>query len=55
LLEEKVRQALVLSRGSFMVFLERPVSAGLLAVAVIIVVLAVTPAIRQGRETAFQE
>jgi putative tricarboxylic transport membrane protein len=55
LLEEKLRQALVLSRGSFLPFIERPVSAGLLVVAVIIVVLAVTPAIRRSREQAFQE
>ena len=55
LLEEKFRQALVLSRGSFAAFVERPVSAALLVVAVVIVVLAVTPAIRQGREQAFQE
>jgi putative tricarboxylic transport membrane protein len=55
LLEEKFRQALVLSRGSFAPFIERPVSAGLLVVAVIIVVLAVTPTIRHSREQAFQE
>jgi putative tricarboxylic transport membrane protein len=55
LLEEKFRQAMALSRGSFMTFLERPVSAGLLLVAVIILVIAVTPAIRRTREEAFQE
>ena len=31
LMEEKLRQALILSRGSFATFVERPVSAGLLA------------------------
>ena len=55
LLEEKFRQALVLSRGSFMTFVERPVSAGLLLVALAIIVIAVTPAIRRKREEAFQE
>jgi putative tricarboxylic transport membrane protein len=55
LLEEKFRQALALSRGSFMTFLERPVSAGLLLVALIIIVVAVTPSIRKTREEAFQE
>src|SRR6185436_12150608 len=34
LLEEKLRQALVLSRGSFLPFVTRPVSCGLLVVAV---------------------
>jgi putative tricarboxylic transport membrane protein len=55
LLEEKFRQAMALSRGSFMTFVERPVSAGLLLVAIIILVVAVTPAIRRTREEAFQE
>jgi putative tricarboxylic transport membrane protein len=55
LLEEKFRQALVIARGSFMTFIERPVSAGLLLVALAIVVVAVTPAIRRKREEAFQE
>jgi putative tricarboxylic transport membrane protein len=55
LLEEKMRQALVISRGSFATFVERPVSAGLLIVAAVVLVLAVLPAIRKGREKAFQE
>jgi putative tricarboxylic transport membrane protein len=55
LLEEKLRQALVISRGSFMTFVERPVSAGLLVVAAFILIVAVLPAIRRGREQAFQE
>ncbi len=55
LLEEKLRQALVISRGDFMTFVERPVSAGLLVVAVVVLALAVLPAIRRGREKAFQE
>jgi putative tricarboxylic transport membrane protein len=55
LLEEKFRQALVLSRGSFVPFVERPVSAALLVAAAVILALAVTPAIRQSREEVFQE
>ncbi|BBK30457.1 putative tricarboxylic transport membrane protein [Stella humosa] len=55
LMEEKLRQALILSRGSFMTFVERPVSAGLLLVAVLVLVVATLPAIRQRREEAFQE
>jgi putative tricarboxylic transport membrane protein len=55
LLEEKLRQALVISRGSFSTFVERPVSAGLLVVALAIVVIAIVPAVRKGREQAFQD
>ncbi|MGE0719461.1 MAG: tripartite tricarboxylate transporter permease [Alphaproteobacteria bacterium] len=55
LMEEKLRQALVLSRGSFVTFVERPVSAGLLLIAAVVMVVAVTPAIRRRREEAFQE
>jgi putative tricarboxylic transport membrane protein len=38
-----------------MTFVERPVSAGLLAVALIVLVAAVLPAVRQGREEVFKE
>jgi len=55
LLEEKLRQALVISRGDLMVFVERPVSAVLLGLAAIVLVIAVTPAVRARRERAFQE
>ncbi len=55
LLEEKLRQALVLSRGSLMTFVERPVSAGLLLLTAVIIIAALLPAVRRGREDAFQE
>jgi putative tricarboxylic transport membrane protein len=55
LMEEKLRQALVLSRGSFMTFVERPVAAGLLLFALAVLVIALLPAIRKGREEAFQD
>jgi putative tricarboxylic transport membrane protein len=55
LMEEKLRQALILSRGSFMTFVDRPVSAGLLAVAAIMLALALLPKIRKGREEVFTE
>jgi putative tricarboxylic transport membrane protein len=54
-MEEKLRQALALSEGSFMTFLERPLSAILLLLALAIMVVAVLPAVRKGREEAFQE
>ena len=55
LMEEKLRQALALSEGSFMTFIERPVSAVLLLLALVVIVIAVLPAVRKGREEAFQE
>ncbi len=55
LMEEKLRQALALSEGSFMTFVERPVSAVLLVLALAVMVIAVLPAVRKGREEAFQE
>ena len=55
LLERHLRRALDLSRGDPMVFLERPVSAVFLALAVGAILIAVLPAIRQRREVVFAE
>jgi putative tricarboxylic transport membrane protein len=55
LLEEKMRQALALSQGSLMTFVERPVSALLLALALIIITVAMLPAVVRKREQAFAE
>ena len=55
LMEENLRRSLVISRGDPMVFLERPISAVLLAATVAIVVLIVLPQFRRTREEAFQE
>ncbi len=55
LMEEKLRQALILSRGSFTTFIERPVSATLLAVALVMLVIALLPAMSKKRDQAFQE
>jgi len=55
LMEEKLRQALALSEGSFMTFIERPVAATLLALAAAIMVIAVLPAVSRSRQNAFQE
>ena len=52
LMEEKLRQALILSRGDFMTFVENPVSGVLLLISLIVVILAVLPAIRQKKEEA---
>ena len=55
LMEEKLRQALILSRGSFATFIERPVSGGLLLVAAVMLAIALLPSIRKGRDEVFTE
>ena len=55
LMEENLRRALVISRGDLWVFLERPISAALLALAVVLLVLALLPSIRRGRDEVFTE
>src|SRR5215213_3275079 len=55
LMEENLRRALIISRGDMMTFLDHPISAGLLAVAAIVLLLALLPAIRKGREEVFVE
>ena len=55
LLEQHLRRALIISHGDPTVFLTRPVSLALVAVAVIVLVIAVLPSIRRKREAVFQE
>ncbi len=55
LLEEHLRRAMILSRGDPMIFLERPISAALLACAVAAVLVAVLPAVRKRRDEVFVE
>ncbi|MET0744378.1 MAG: tripartite tricarboxylate transporter permease, partial [Microvirga sp.] len=55
MMEENLRQALIISRGSAMTFIERPVSAVLLVVAVAMLALAIIPRVRQGRDVVFVE
>jgi TctA family transporter len=56
LMEENLRRSLVLSRGDPMVFLQRPISAVLLAMTVLTVLaLIVLPQFRRTRQEAFQE
>jgi TctA family transporter len=54
-MEENLRRSLVISRGDPMVFIERPISAVLLAITVAIIALIVLPQFRKTREEAFQE
>ena len=53
LMEEKLRQALVISRGSLLTFVERPLSGSLLFLAVLVLVIAILPNMRSKREEAF--
>ena len=55
MMEENLRQALIISHGRFMTFVERPISAGLLVVAVVLLVIALLPAIRKSRDRVFVE
>jgi TctA family transporter len=55
LLEEHLRRAMIISRGDPMTFIERPISAGLLALAAVAIVLSLLPAIRKKREEVFVE
>jgi TctA family transporter len=55
MMEEYLRRALLLSRGDWSVFVTRPLSAGLLAAAALLLVLVLLPAVKQTRQDAFTE
>ena len=55
MMEENLRRALLLSRGDWSVFVTRPLSAGLLAVAAIMVIIVLLPSVKSKREEAFVE
>ncbi len=55
MMEENLRRALLLSRGDWSVFVTRPISAGLLAGAVLLLVIVLLPAVKSKREEAFVE
>ena len=55
MLEENFRRAMLLSGGDPMVFVQRPISATLLAVAAILLAILIFPAIRRKREEVLQE
>src|ERR687894_467282 len=55
LMEENLRRALIISRGDMMTFLDHSVSAGLLAVAALLLIIALLPSIRKGRDEVFVE
>jgi TctA family transporter len=53
-MEEYLRRALTISRGDWNVFIDRPLSATLLAIAVVLLIIVTLPFIRKKREEAFQ-
>jgi putative tricarboxylic transport membrane protein len=55
LLEDHLRRSLIISRGDPSIFINRPISAVLLVMAVAAVLIAVLPAIRKRREVVFRE
>ncbi|TKT79062.1 tripartite tricarboxylate transporter permease [Aquamicrobium sp. LC103] len=55
LLEEHLRRAMIISRGDPSVFLTRPISATLLALAAVVLVIVFLPSIRRKREEVFVE
>jgi putative tricarboxylic transport membrane protein len=55
MMEENLRRALLLSRGDWSTFLTRPLSAGLLIAAALMVVVVMLPSIKSKRESVFVE
>ena len=54
-MEENLRRALRMTKGDATVFINRPISATLLAISAIALVIVLLPALREKREEAFQE
>jgi TctA family transporter len=55
MMEENFRRAMFLARGNPGIFVDRPISAGLLVLAVLAIVAVALPKIKAVREEAFQE
>jgi TctA family transporter len=55
MMEENLRRAMLLSRGDPSVFFTKPISAVLLAIAVVLLVIVMAPTVKKKREEAFQE
>ncbi|MDP3897280.1 MAG: tripartite tricarboxylate transporter permease [Mesorhizobium sp.] len=53
LLEENLRRAMILSRGDFSTFVTRPISATLLALAVLVLIVVLLPSVRKKRDEVF--
>jgi putative tricarboxylic transport membrane protein len=55
LMEENLRRAMRISGGDPMIFVQRPISLGLLIAALVLLLIVALPAIRSKREEVFQE
>jgi len=55
LMEENLRRAMLLSRGDPIVFFQRPISAVMLVLAILLLLIIVLPNVRKTREEAFVE
>ena len=55
LMEENLRRAMLIARGDPSTFVTRPISGVLLALALLLLVLALLPMIRQQRDVVFVE
>jgi putative tricarboxylic transport membrane protein len=55
LMEENLRRAMLIARGDATVFFTRPISGGLLTIAIVLLILAVLPMIRKRRAEVFVE
>ena len=55
MMEENLRRAMRISGGDPMIFVDRPISLGLLIAAALLLLIVAVPAIRSKREEAFQE
>jgi len=55
LMEENLRRAMLIARGDWMVFFTRPISAGLLGVAILLLIVSTLPKIRRRRDEVFVE
>jgi TctA family transporter len=55
MMEENLRRALLLSRGDWSVLVTRPISAGLLVAAALLIVIVLLPSVKSKREEAFVE
>ncbi|MBB3643221.1 MULTISPECIES: tripartite tricarboxylate transporter permease [Variovorax] len=55
MMEENLRRALLLSRGDWSVFVSRPLSAGLLVAAALLLIVVLLPSVKAKREEAFVE
>src|SRR6201747_1518997 len=55
LMEENLRRAMLIARGDATVFLTRPISASLLALALLLLVLSLLPSLKKQRDVVFTE